>query len=124
MRHLSDSKVQLDAERMILNGVEKHLGVSEGTLQTVRLPLSNKVSIEIDGYNEEHRIMVEVFAGIGKLAPAYYEKLADDILKLKMAEDKLGIEHQKYIAVCGEEAERYLLGSSWKAFAVNTMDSK
>ncbi|MGC7872061.1 hypothetical protein ACPUYX_11095 [Desulfosporosinus sp. SYSU MS00001] len=66
--------------------------------------------------------MVEVFAGIGKLAPAHYEKLANDILKLKLAENILNVPHKKYIAVCGEEAERYLLGNSWKAFAAKYYD--
>jgi len=32
------------------------------------------VSIEIDGYSDENKIMVEVFARIGKLAAAHYEK--------------------------------------------------
>lgn len=62
--------------------------------------------------------MVEVFARIGKLAAAHYEKLANDILKLKLAEDILNVPHKKYIAVCGEDVERYLRGSSWRALAV------
>lgn len=122
MTHLSDSKAQMIAEKLILNGVEKHLGIPAGALQTTRIPLDTFVSIEIDGYNEDYKIMVEVFSRIGKLAPAHYEKLANDILKLKLAEDKLKIPHKKYLAVCGEEAEGYLLGSSWKAFAAKYYD--
>lgn len=117
MAHLSDSKAQMIAEKLILAGVEEHLGIPVGALQTTRIPLDTFVSIEIDGYSEEHKVMVEVFSRIGKLAPAHYEKLANDILKLKLAEDKLKVPHKKYIAICGEDAERYLLGSSWKAYA-------
>lgn len=118
MAHLSDSMAQMIAEKLILEGVERYLGIPRGSLQTKRIMLDNVVGIEIDGYSDDHKIMVEVFARIGKLAAAHYEKLANDILKLKLAEDNLKVPHKKYIAVCGAEAERYLLGSSWKAFAV------
>ena len=117
MTHLSDSMAQMIAEKLILSGVEGHLGIPNGSLQTTRLVLDSYVSIEIDGYSEEYNIMVEVFSRIGKMAPAHYEKIANDILKLKLAEDMLKVPHKKYVAVCGLEAERYLLGSSWKAFA-------
>jgi hypothetical protein len=80
--------------------------------------IGDSVSVDIDGYNDEYKIMVEVFARIGKLDAAHYEKLANDILKLKLTEDILGIPYNKYIALCGESAEKYLLGSSWKAFAI------
>ena len=122
MAHLSDSKAQMIAEKLILEGLEAYIGIPCGSLQTKRIMLDNVVSIEIDGYSDEHKIMVEVFARIGKLVAAHYEKLANDILKLKLAEDILNVPHKKYIAVCGEEAERYLLGYSWKAFAVKYYD--
>ena len=122
MAHLSDSNAQMIAEKLILQELETYLGIPCGSLQTKRIMLDNAVSIEIDGYSNEHKIMVEVFARIGKLAAAHYEKLANDILKLKLAEDILNVSHKKYIAVCGEEAERYLLGSSWKAFAAKYYD--
>lgn len=79
--------------------------------------IDNVVNIEVDGYSNEHKIMVEVFARIGKLAASRYEKLVNYILKSKFAEDIMNVPHKKYIAMCGEEEERYLLGSSWKAFA-------
>lgn len=44
MAHLSDSKAQMIAEKLILAGVEEHLGIPAGALQTTRIP----VSIEID----------------------------------------------------------------------------
>lgn len=118
MTHLSNSKAQMIAEKLILEGLETYLGIPSGTLQTKRIMIDNVVGVEIDGYSEEHKIMVEVFARIGKLSAAHYEKLANDILKLNLAEDILNTSHKKYIAVCGEDVERYLNGSSWKAFAV------
>lgn len=124
MAHLSDSKAQMIAEKLILEELEAYLGIPCGSLQAKRIMLDNVVSIEIDGYSTENKIMVEVFARIGKLAAAHYEKLANDILKLKIAEDILNVPHKKYIAVCGEEAERYLLGCSWKAFAAKYYDFK
>lgn len=117
MAHLSDSKAQMIAEKLILSGVEEHLGIPRGSLETTRIMLDNVVCVEIDGYSGAHKVMVEAFSRIGKLAAAHYEKLANDILKLKLVEDKLNAPHKKYIAVCGMEAESYLLGSSWKAFA-------
>lgn len=117
MAHLSDSNVQMVAEKLILEGLENKINIPSGSLQAKKIMLDNKVCIEIDGYNEEYMIMVEVFARIGKLSAAHFEKLANDILKLKLAEDILKVPYKKYIAVCGEDAERYLLGSSWKSFA-------
>lgn len=117
MVHLSDSKAQMIVEKLILGELETYLAIQRGSLKTKRIMIDNIVSIEIDGYSNDNKIMVEVFASIGKLAAAYYEKLANDILKLKLAEDIMNVPHKKYIAVCGEKAERYLLGSSWKAFA-------
>lgn len=117
MAHLSDSEEQRIAERLILEGLESKLGIQKGSLQNKRIMLDNIVGVEIDGYSFEHKIMVEVFARIGKLLPAHCEKLANDILKLNLVEDILNIPHKKYIAVCGEDIERYLTGTSWKAFA-------
>lgn len=122
MAHLSDSKAQMIAEKLILEGLETYLGIQSSSLQTKRIMLDNIVGVEIDGYNDEHKIMVEVFARIGKLAAAHYEKLANDILKLKLAEDIMEVPHKKYIAVCGSEAERYLCGSSWRALAAKHYD--
>lgn len=122
MAHLSDSKAQMVAEKLILSGVEKYLELPYNSLKTEIISLDTFTNIEIDGYSEEHRIMVEVFSRIGKLAPAHCEKLANDILKLKLAEDKLNRRFKKYLAVCGEEAERYLNGSAWKAFAARYYD--
>ncbi len=124
MTHLSDSKAQIIVEKLILKELEAYLGIPFGSLQSKRIMLDNVVSIEIDGYSNEHKIMVEIFARIGKLAAAHYEKLANDILKLKLAEDILNVPHKKYIAVCGENAERYLTGYSWKAFAAQYYDFK
>lgn len=122
MAHLSDSNVQMVAEKLILEGLETKLNIPTGSLQAKKIMFDDKVGIEIDGYSEEHKIMVEVFSRIGKLLPAHYEKLANDILKLKLAEDIHKVHHKKYIAVCGEDAERYLRGSSWKAFAAKYYD--
>lgn len=122
MAHLSDSKAQMLAEKLILSGVEEHLGLPKNSLQATKIPLDDFVSVEIDGYSKDYKIMVEVFSRLGKLAPAHYEKLANDILKLKLVEDKLQVFHKKYIAVCGKEAERYILGSSWKAYAAKYYD--
>ena len=122
MAHLSDSNVQLVAEKLILEGLETKLNIPSGSLQAKKIILDKKVFIEIDGYNDEYKIMVEVFARIGKLSAAHFEKLANDILKLKFAEDILKVPYKKYIAVCGADAERYLLGSSWKSFAAKYYD--
>lgn len=121
MVHLSDSKAQMIVDKLILGELEIYLAIQRGSLKTKRIMIDNIVSIEIDGYSNDHKIMVEVFASIGKLAAAYYEKLGNDILKLKLAEDIMNVPHKKYIAVCGEEAERYLLGSSWKQLNIITL---
>lgn len=119
MAHKSDSSTQLKAEKVMLNMLEERFELNAGDLSSEKIKLSDKVSVEIDGYNEEHGIMIEVFARMGKLKAAHYEKIANDILKLVMVEKLHNREYRKILAVCGDEVERYLLGKSWKAHAVD-----
>jgi len=46
MAHLSDSKAQMIAERLILEKLEPHLGIPCGSLQTKRIMLDNVVSVD------------------------------------------------------------------------------
>lgn len=40
MANLSDSKVQMIADRLILDGLENHLGILSGSLQSKRIRLN------------------------------------------------------------------------------------
>lgn len=119
MVHKSDSSTQIKAEKVMLEMLEERFKLHTGALSSGAIWLSDKVSVNIDGYSEEHGIMVEVFARMGKLKPAHYEKIANDILKLVMVEKLHNREYRKVLAVCGDEVEKYLMGKSWKAHAVD-----
>ncbi len=109
-------------KKVILNLLEKRFELNTGDLSSGKIWFNDKVFVEIDGYNEEHGVMVEVFARMNPPKPAHYEKIANDILKLIMVEKLHNRKYRKVLAVCGDEVEKYLLGKSWKAHAVNMYD--
>lgn len=77
--HQSDSKVQKEAEAIVLAGVSEQLGVP--ITQKVRLELDD-AKVELDGANADESVLVEVFARIGKLKGAQLHKISTDTLKL------------------------------------------
>lgn len=70
MTHKSDSSVQMKSEKVILAKLEEQLDLPKGSLKTESIKLTSRSKVEIDGINEEHGIMVEVFSRIGKLKAA------------------------------------------------------
>jgi hypothetical protein len=77
--HQSDSKVQKEAEAIVLAQVSEKLGVP--IQQKVRLVLDD-AKVELDGASADESVLVEVFARVGKLKGAQLHKVSTDTLKL------------------------------------------
>jgi hypothetical protein len=77
--HPSNSRVQGEAEKVILRGVGKKLGVK--LRQSVRFPLE-EASVIVDGATEDELVLVEVYARVGKLKGGQPNKVLADATKL------------------------------------------
>lgn len=75
----SNSRVQIEAEKVILRGVGKKLGIS--LKQSVRMPLDGSF-IVVDGATEDESVLVEAYARIGRLKGGQPNKVLADATKL------------------------------------------
>jgi hypothetical protein len=115
--HVSSSKVQQEAEEVILRLTEKKLGLFDGELQPQRISVKTAL-VNLDGYSEKEGILCEVYARIGKLKSAQKHKVTNDIMKMLLVDKVLGLNHRKLIAICDEEIERSLTGKGWNSLAI------
>lgn len=80
--HQSDSAVQRDAERAIVDALAAELGVvlvPAGTLS-----LSGGVRIQLDARSEDGKFAIEAYARQGTLKGGQLKKIAQDVLKLAL----------------------------------------
>lgn len=112
MAHLSDSSEQSKAERELLRQLAADLGVS---LQPMTIELKEGVRVNIDGVNQEHRILCEVYAHIGHTRGGQPHKIAKDILKLIAVEKRHPGRWRKILCFADRAAAQCVSGSSWLA---------
>jgi hypothetical protein len=112
MAHLSDSSEQNRAESELVRQLAADLGVS---LQPMPIELQEGVRVNIDGYNQEHRILCEVYAHIGHTRGGQPHKIAKDILKLIAVEKRHPGPWQKILCFADQAAAQCVSGSSWLA---------
>lgn len=80
--HQSDSAVQRDAERAIIDALAAQLGVV--LVGGGSLSLSGGVRIQLDARSEDGRFAVEAYARQGTLKGGQLKKIAQDVLKLAL----------------------------------------
>lgn len=112
--HPSHSAVQQDAETELLQILGWRLGCD---LEPHNVKLNKKSSIQIDGFSANGRVLCEVYAHVGTLRGNQPDKIAADILKLNLAEDRKGGRWRKILLFADESACKQLRGSSWLAEA-------
>jgi len=112
--HVSDSQAQREAEAM------KLLELS----QVLKLDIARKddrVSelngLEPDAIDWTERVLVEVYARIGKLKGAQPHKVKGDILKLVYLERMLGGKWRKILCFADQSAANTAVGKSWVSLA-------
>ena len=114
----SSSLEQQMAEDEIFCMVEDWLGCKVSRNPKIKMNNNDKVHIEPDFYSEEHSIIGEIFAHIGKNKVGQKNKIANDILKMLLIEKDRDRRYRKIIVVCDEQEEKSLTGKSALAESV------
>ncbi len=78
----------------------------------------------MDGFDEEKKIICEIYARIGTLKPGQKQKVASDFLKMLLVEKTKNCQLDKYFIFVDEEAAKQVEGKSWlscaaKNFCIN-----
>lgn len=107
--HQSDSRAQRDAESLVLAGVSSQLRVPLN--QRVRIDLDG-ATVEVDGASSDEAVLVEVFARIGRLKGGQLHKVSTDTLKL-VALGETRPEARLILAFADQEAADSVVG--WRA---------
>lgn len=113
MNHPSDSADQRAAERSVLIALETLWGAS--FVPGTRLPVD--AGVAPDGVDLDKRLVVEVYARVGKLKPAQSHKVRADLFKLAYLRKLLGPEWRVVFCFVDHEAAAFLMGKSWAARA-------
>ncbi len=110
-KHPSDSSEQLTAEIEMIASLAKRLKCKLNT-GIVKTPEGKNIAI--DGISEQDRILVEIYAHIGKLKGAQYKKVLTDAFKLIYAEQILGTNKWRKILVFADnEAAAKFQSGTW-----------
>ncbi|MDH5553510.1 MAG: hypothetical protein OEX82_09310, partial [Nitrosomonas sp.] len=112
-RHLSDSSEQQKAEGYMLTFLQDELGLNFDSNSV--LPIN--IGVKPDAIDPINKVIVEVYAHVGKVKGAQYHKIKGDILKLALIEKRLGTGWRKIICFASNEAAKYIRGKSWVAEA-------
>jgi len=113
MAHPSDSADQRVAERATLSALEALWGTSfvTGTIVLV------EAGVAPDGVDLDRKVVVEVYARVGKLKPAQCHKVRADLFKLAYLRKLLGPEWRVVFCFVDPQAASFLMGKSWAAQA-------
>ena len=120
MSDKSRSDEQREAEEYLVDELEKKLGYPLKRNHDLSVPDTDGAYICPDFYSKEHHVMGEVFAHIGKPKKTQDNKIANDILKMLLYDEKTGIKHTKILVVCDEAEARKLKGKSALAASIQT----
>ena len=114
--HVSDSVIQRNAEKVILERASQAPGV---TLAPTALALPGGGRVAVDGASNDLSVLVEVFARQGTLKGGQQKKVCQDALKLIT----LGRHHQRarlLLVFADEQAAAYATTGTWVAEALAT----
>ena len=112
--HVSDSAIQRDAEKVILERVSRLLGV---TVAPRTLPLPGGARVEVDGASADASVLLEVFARQGPLKGGQQKKICQDALKLiTLARNHPGA--RLLLVFADEQAAAYATAGTWVAEAL------
>jgi hypothetical protein len=114
-----DSKVQRDAEAVLLAALSVSIGVS---LAPARVHLPDGTYIECDGVSEDPPVLVEAWAHQGPAKSAQKHKVLADALKLLHVAESLGKGHRKILCFSDAQAARTFTSRTWYAGALRRMD--
>ncbi len=112
MRHGSDSKAQLTAERHILAGLQRMIGEPLGPK---RLNLPSGPYVDVDAVSADRSVLVEIFAHQGTLKGGQRHKIAGDALKLITLAHGQDPRPRLILAFADQQLAHWAAGKSWLA---------
>lgn len=118
MSHPSDSADQRAAECQVLASLEALLGAT--FIPGTRVPVD--AGVAPDGVDLDRRIVVEVYARVGKLKPAQAHKVRADLFKLAYLRKLLGPSWRVILCFVDQDAAAFLTGKSWAARAAQAFE--
>jgi hypothetical protein len=111
-----DSRVQRDAEHIILAALSRDLGVA---LAPRRMHLPGGAYIDVEGASAEPPSLVEEWAHQGPPKVAQKHKVLADALKLLYAAEQLGQGHRRILCLCDPlAAAPFTTARTWYAAAL------
>lgn len=115
----SRSDEQQSAEEYILNELN-----DRENLQMIshKLKLRSGNSVQLDGYDQDKRVVCEIYARIGKLKGSQPDKIASDFLKMLLVDKELNVQHRKIFCFASQEASLYLSGKAWLGLAARQFE--
>ena len=118
----SRSLEQVAAEKFIFQKLKDELGIELEANNKIPLLDNQYTYIQPDFFSEEHRIIGEIFAHIGKPKKAQNNKIANDILKMLTYEKIKSVKMRKMLVVCDEQEYETLKGSSVLAESIRQFE--
>jgi hypothetical protein len=113
---VSDSRVQREAEPLMLALLGERLGVE---LTPRRVDLGDGVRVEVDGVDADRTVLVEAWAHQGKVRSAQRHKVLADVLKLRHVASRLPVEPRLVLCFSDPEAAQpFTAVRSWAAQAI------
>lgn len=116
MAHASDSTTQHLAERTLLDLLQVQLGAN--FIEGATLPV--QLGVKPDGIDTDRKIVVEVFARIGRNKAAQDKKVRSDLFKLAYIRQALGAPWRAVFCFADPVTAQSMLGGSWAANAART----
>ena len=104
LSHPSKSDIQIEIELKIIEKIAKDF-----QCENIKKPVKLKgaeCEFEFDLFNEDKKLICEVYAGIDNLNPGSRKKIIADCLKMIYAESILGIRCQKILVFIDENIKK------------------
>ena len=117
-KHPSNSLSQQEAQGDILSRLQDKLSIKFDP--EPQLPID--IAVQPDAVDSTNKIVVEVYAHIGKLKGSQSHKIKGDLLKLALIGKKLEPGWRKIMCFACEEAAKLVQGQSWVAHAAREFD--
>ena len=115
----SSSLEQQNIEKYLLDILNRQVGLD---LRPAKLKLDENTEVWVDGYDERHCIICEIYAHIGKLKGSQPDKIASDFLKMILVQKCKKISLKKIFCFASEEAAKKVTGKSWLALVAKEFD--
>jgi hypothetical protein len=109
----ADSSTQREIEKLIIEKI-----TTEENFISQKATIIKDVKFEFDFYNNEKKIIGEIYAGIDKISPGQRKKIITDCFKMVYAERLLDCDCVKMLIFIDENIEKAFKGSSWASKAI------